>query len=521
MSEITNKLIENQNVSGLIVPSDSRIMKTRWIEVRPQSTFTGDAFDSRGLFQFSLGGSDFMICDRSFYLIKDKITMNNNHPSVGSDISPAFNHLGNLFSSMSHSINDQIITETNNYPEVDAYVARTKKTHSFQDSIGKALNLKSSFLERKNDIAADGLTQDLSVIPTTQNPYTLSNLTGTVELKAVGGVVEGTGTLFTTELKVDQSILTSHGNIYNILAITDNTHMNVSTSAIIEAAGTVIRLFNTNTVYKPSRRTYINSHVYFPNALGTIGNSSILPPGRHTISANANVNYKKNCVESSTNKTQGVGVGEFDYEIQDIRFFACVATYAEIPTTPIYKYAFNQVQLIKSKLGNDISSQDHQINVKGNTNIISVALRNTSITDNRYPVSMFKNGNIQDNLTSLRVAYAGQFKPSPDMKINNIGQDDYKRLYVEHVMAMNMFDKSYMSYDEWRELGIIASYQFQKDGSDYRTCDLTLSVGTASASTNILLFAEYTNYIDIVFEKGTTTITNLDYPLKQDQKPFK
>ncbi len=104
-------------------------------------------------------------------------------------------------------------------------------------------------------------------------------LTGTLTVSAGTATVTGTGTLFTTELSVGQSIIIG-SEAYNVLTITDNTNLTLSSNHIAGASGA--------TAYSDSSLLNIKagsgtSRLYISES-GNVGIGSTSPGNKLTIS---------------------------------------------------------------------------------------------------------------------------------------------------------------------------------------------------------------------------------------------
>ena len=122
-------------------------------------------------------------------------------------------------------------------------------------------------------------------------------------------------------------------------------------------------------------------------------------------------------------------------------------------------------------------------------------------------------GNEDQSLTQLRLTYAAQVQPSPDLQVTYSGATDHlAKLYVNSLMAANGYDGDVLeTKKEWLSMGLISHYTFLKSSGDASTrVDLAITMGTPTSG-NALLFSHFSQVAEITYANSRCTNVRLEF----------
>jgi len=135
------------------------IISRKMVEMRPQSTCTGDNFKGTINFNFTYSGIDEAIYHKSYFYLKYNIA-DKAGTKLGATFFPSMLTMPCLFSSIKHTINNTVIDNIQDPPQIEAYLKRTSTDKAYRDTVGIAEN----FTTAGTDVTSY-LNNDLCWIP--------------------------------------------------------------------------------------------------------------------------------------------------------------------------------------------------------------------------------------------------------------------------------------------------------------------------------------------------------------------
>ena len=251
----------------------------------------------------------------------------------------------------------------------------------------------------------------------------------------------------------------------------------------------------------PAQKHNLVETVWQP-PLSIFGVNTPLPPGNYSLHLTPNTSkYNIASFESVAG-----AVTTQDVVVDHMYFNACVVDGMNIPSDFKYYLDLNEIAIQPKALGATSGEQVLDFTVPATTYAISVASQEkTAGSSTLYSPTKFKCQSDQDlNLTQLRLTYAGQTQPSPDLQVSYTGATDHlAKLYTNTLMAVGGYVRNVLeTKKEFQDLGWIAHYNFMKPSGDSSTrLDLAMTMGTPT-SANALVFAHHSTVAEITYSNG-------------------
>lgn len=513
MATISDSLIENTfswDGKSTYKPHDKNITRTYYEQGKPNVKYTDDDFLGPIEIPFNVPTNCEWIPSRSFLAVNDEIkTISGGQPRApkhSDSHAPSWNTVACLFNAMKVQYNDNTIDEIpDHYAQVSAYRVRTRRGKSFLNGLGQVLDLKPSFEERLNDISSDGWKTPAAPLELYNLP--IKTLTGTITTATDSSTVTGSGgSSFSTQVKSGDYVKTNGEKIYRVIEAKGDD-FTIDCVPKTEEKGVAVSVILHGS---PTRRTYNNERLHIP-ACGIFDveeyfeEGQALPAGAYKLILTVNSNYKKAVLNTLVDKTAGT---DFTYAVKNLKFYACITEYYTTPTKTFYRIPTKQVKVRSVTLNHadEKTRTEKTVNIDANTHKIGIAIQDYRAGNNTiYSPTIFRGeGDVERNLTTLSVKYAGQTKPSSDrtMELSST-TDKYMLSYLDSALATEQFDHSHtapMSYDDWLRLGPLLVFQYQNrsetEGTKSTTADINVSLSAITApSVNILVFNEMYNTI--------------------------
>ncbi len=457
-------------------------------------------------------------------MIRDVVYIGRNtvasQPLMVNDLAPSLNCQDNLFDGCQLTIGGfSLGSRTKLAPQISACEKRIMKSAGWINGAGRSSQCFGiEFQERRNDICSDGVNID----ETLQNEQ--AQVPGTLELFASTAIV-GVGTEFKEDLSIGREYITGGGQVFTVATITDDLNATSVETNVAEGPGALFFL----NVDNSTAQSNANERLYQP-PLGIFKQGKALPPARYELilRPKPDLVYKQSALQSTGfNKDilSGANAGDLangtaEYLIEDIVFFiAVVDNYERVADQMSYVLDLEETEVLPRQISGAAITENYT--VSKSTFGLSVALQDKRAGRNTlYPPSIFKvQGDTQQQLTSLRLDYAGQSRPQPDAQpaFEKIdagtplkGFKDYETYrYAETAVEdLAYYDTGgVLTKDDWRELGELYHFQFRKVGDDISTnVDVSVTYPAfQNGPHNLLLFHHFRRVIEMQIESGQVT----------------
>ena len=527
MAGLNNSIFDlPSSLDELRRPED--VIKVSYRRIVPKASAINAAFPSNRItFDYTLSGNQHWLPSRSYVAIRDEIRYAKLaagaliQPTVGDNVAPAWNCADNLWDSCQLTIGGFSLGSRTNFTDrISAYEKRQQKSKSWIEGVGASTQcMKVSQDARKQDIASDGIIAD-SDGGTILRPLTGADIT----IAAAANTLVGVGTLFLSELKVGDEILTAGGNIITVATIADDTNathgVSVGNTAEANVAGSVIVRGSA------SAQNNLNERLYQP-PLGVFKSGKALPPARYELilGSKPDSTYKQSAIESTgaekvvlpLNPTNGVVANTVDYRVSEIVFYlAVVDNFEAVASGPVtYVLDLEETEVLPRSI--TAGNQNESFTVSKSTFSLGVAVQstasgfNTLASPSKFITAVVGESN---NITSLRVDYAGQSRPQPDAVILKTGTTDFQtwRYGQNAIEDLGFFDTGgVLTKEDWRELGAgeglgaVFGFQWRRTGDDIST-NVVVNVNYSALTLgNLLLFHSFRRVIEMIIENGQVT----------------
>jgi hypothetical protein len=500
----------------------SNLTKTAYRQITPDRTVASNFRNGSIVYRWTVSGNSWWIPNKSFLSLRSKLYRTaSDQPSLSDDIAPSVDFMACLFSSMEMRLNDQPLSRVNSFlPQISALKTRLTKSKAWRDSVGKSTNFwETDFERRRASIVSNVLVDEDEIVEhkialtgTSIAISTTGVLTGSLAI-VNAGVVTSVATALNTELVVGDNIVVDGVKYQVITAATDAT----GTTSVVEPQPTDAVTANAN-FYKiitrrPTtgrQRANIVETVFQP-PLGVFDLSTPLPPGNYSFHAMPDQsNYNKACFESKLGDITGQ-----DMIVEDMYFNAFIVDGENAPDDYEYFLDLNEIAIQPKALTASSGTQVLDFSVPPTTYAISVAVQEKKAgSHTQYsPTKFVLEDNKQNTLTQMRVTYAGQTQPSPDLQVTYSGATDHlTKMYVNTLMNAGGYDSDVLeSKKEFLDMGWISHYRFLKASNDASSrADLALTLDTPAAA-QALVFAHYSNVAHIVYKNRQVESVRLEY----------
>jgi hypothetical protein len=501
-----------------IKANKSNITKVVYRQITPDRGIARTDFpNGEIIYRFTVSGNNWWVPSKSFLSMRSKLYSLNSavtaeqQCTLANDQAPAPGFMACLFAQAEVRLDDRPLSRISSFlPQIDALKTRLTKSKAWRDSIGKSTNFWETDFNKRHESIVSNVISDSD---TRIEEKTALATAGTSVSIATTGVVTGTVTAaLHTEAPVGTTLVIN-GVEYKVTVATNGTTITVEPAPAIAIDATT-DIFIATTRYGKKRlfeQKRNNIETTWQPPLGIFDITTPLPPGNYSLHLTPNTsNYKNAAFESI--KT---ALTTQDVVIEHMYFNACTVEGHNIPDDFTYFLDLSEINLQPKALSSAAGEQVLDFSVAPTTYALSVATQQKSAgTSTLYPPTKFKMQNDQDEgLTQLRLTYAAQVQPSPDLQVTYSGATDHlAKLYVNTLMAANGYDSDVLeSKQEWLEMGLISHYTFLKPAGDASTrVDLAINMG-ATTSGNALLFSHYSQVAEITYQNGRTTNVRLEY----------
>lgn len=533
MAGLNNSIFDlPHSLEELRRPEDVIKVSTR--KIIPRAASKGGDFPGSDItFDFVLAGNQHWIPSRSYVVLRDSIYVGDSNtdpvqPNINAlgnaaaDVAPAMNCQDNLWDGVQLTVGGfSLGSRTKLAPQISACEKRIMKSASWLDGAGKSSQcFEPSFFKRREDILAQGRIEDGTNVRREQ-------LTGTVTIVNNSEALAGVNTLFLTELREGDQIITQDNiaanvvQVLTVLQITTNTAATVTSDVhIAQGAGTLYNFYGPS---KKSAQANKNERLYQP-PLGVFKQGKALPPARYELILRPKPDtvYKQSALESKVNNLVIAGgardtagdltEGEYEYIVDNIVFFlAVVDNYERVADQMSYVLDLEETEVLPRQIPGNMPTTEN-FTVSKSTFGLSVALQDNRAGRNTlFSPSLFKTeNNSQQSLTSLRLDYAGQSRPQPDAQPSFIAGTDHEtyRWSESAIEDLAYYDTGgVLTKDDWRELGELYHFQWRKVGDDISTnVDVSVTYGAfTNGPHNLLLFHHFRRVIEMQIESGQVT----------------
>jgi hypothetical protein len=490
----------------------SNLTKTAYRQVTPDRTLTSDNFkNGEIIYRFSVSGNSWWIPSKSYMGLRSKMYITGTtQPSLASDIAPAPGFTGCLFSQAEMRLNDQPLSRINSFlPQVDAIKTRIFKSKAWRDSIGKSTNFWETNFERRRASIVSNLVVDEDE-PVEQKIA----LTGATIAISTAGVLTGDATaLLSTELAINDVIVVNGIKYQVITAPTDAT----GTTSVVAPHPSVAVPANANFYKVVSRKPTTGRQqanlietVWQP-PLSIFDITTPLPPGNYSLHLTPNQsNYKNACFESKLG-----ALTTQDVIVENMYFNACIVDGVNPPDDFEYYLDLEEIAVVPKELSTTTGEQVLDFSVAPTTYALSVAVQEKKAgSDTRFPPTKFVLQNSEEKkLSQMRLTYAGQTQPSPDMQVSyGSGTDHLTKMYVNTVINANGYDYGVLeSKKEYLDMGWFQHYTFLKPSGDASSrVDLAITVENPTEA-NALLFSHHSKVAHIVYKNRQVETVRVEY----------
>jgi len=478
---------------------------------------TGDNFAS-GLqdYVFSIGKPNSLIMSASYFRIKLTLTVNNRAPLVSDGIALAENCCANMFNQVIFKAGGQDISSMMQHaPQGAQCRQRLNTSSSWGDSVGKsAFMLEPDFRERQKYTSLKPVTVGMGDAATTvaiaANGVTTSAGTAATVFNDPVGLLEA------------GDVLIVGGVDYNILSITDATHVVVDnpTGAIIAATANWHIVKQADYEEYQGRNTI---YVIWRPQIGIFSYEGHLGSGDYRMSMNPNPLFKKAAVQTLRSMQIGGGEGEFNLNVDEIKFYAC--TEKKIIPDQTLPMELHEAE-VHSKTATSVSSW--QFNLPVSTKAISVFFQaNESGSDTRFPPSLFKlmNGS-EKKMSSIQLTYAnivhpntmwnGEYQSTYGTGHNPTNlKNELQQRYVDTYREAGMLDMAAgcESYKNFLKRGMLVHYSFTRDKDNLSTtfqlqANFVGGNGSLPPNSKVFVVAFYSKLVDITTSGGQVVQVN-------------
>ena len=493
-----------------IEDNKSNITKIAYRQVTPDRSLTASNFENgEVIFRFTVSGNSWWIPSKSYCSLRSKLySTGTTQPTLADDIAPAPGFTSTLFSQCEFRLDDRPLSRCNSFlPQVDALKTRLTKSKAWRDSVGKSTNFwEPDFHRRQASIVSDLVVDEDE--PVEQKIA----LTGATIAISTAGVTGDATALLSTELAVNDVIVVN-GVKYQV--ITAPTNATGATSVVAPHPSVAVPAnanFYKVAPRKPSsgkQRTNLVETVWQP-PLGIFDITTPLPPGNYSLHLTPNTSkFKLACFESKV-----ANLATQDMIVEHMYFNACVVEGMNAPDDFDYFLDLSEIAVQPKALANSAGEQVLDFSVSPTTYALSVAVQEKSAgSSTLYPPTKFTcQSNEEKKLTQMRVTYAGQVQPSPDLQVSYTGATDHlTKLYVNTLMNANGYDSDVLeTKKEFLDMGWIAHQTFLKPSGDAST-RVDLSITLPATSGNALLFSHYSNVAHIVYKNRQVESVRLEY----------
>ncbi len=507
------------------------VIKISTRKIIPKSASKDANFPSSTIsFDWTVSANSHWIPSRSYVVIRDRIFQNVGNaatqPTVAGDVAPAFNCQDNLWDSVNLTIGGFSLGSKSHYcPQISAVNKRLLKSKSWVDGAGKSVyTCEPNFDRRKADIASDG-----SVLFTAQS-QAYENLPGggTVAVDEATGVVTGTNTFFTVDLRVGDIIqVGAVPEAGVVVRIASNTSlvMTFPLNTIINAGGAIQRLRLQDGTSQNTARANLNERLYSP-PIGIWRSGKALPPARYELHCTpfSDQVYKQSAVQSQnaalTFPPGAVAAGAdltgftAEYNIEDIYLIVAIAdNYERPPDKATYVLDLEETDMMPRKISGDTVNENYT--VSKSTFALSVALADGSAGRNTlWSPSRFVARNAREqSITSLRMDYAGQSLPNPPAEMKfEAGLDHFSWYGYGNKITedLSMYDVGgAITKRDWLSLGPLFHKQFKKTGDNISTnVDIQATYAPftdVNERHDLLLFYHYRRVAEFTIENNQVT----------------
>jgi hypothetical protein len=494
-----------------IEDNKSNLTKTAFRQITPDRSVSGTDFpNGEIIYRWTVSGNTWWIPSKSYISLRSKLySTGTTQATLADDIAPSPGFTGCLFSQAEMRLNDQPLSRINSFlPQIDALKTRLTKSKAWRDSVGKSTNFwEPDFQRRRASIVSNVLVDEDEVVEQK------IALTGTSIEISTAGVLTGIATLLDTELVAGDNIVVDGVKYQVITAPTDET----GTTSVVEPKPTDAVPANTNFYKIISRkpttgrqRANLVETIYQP-PLGIFDISTPLPPGNYSLHLTPNTsNYKSACFESTA-----ANLTTQDMIVDHMYFNACVVDGMNAPDDFDYFLDLNEIAVQPKALSASAGEQVLDFSVAPTTFALSVATQEKSAgSSTLFPPTKFVCLNAEEKtLTQMRVTYAGQVQPSPDLQVTYSGPTDHlTKLYVNTLMNAHGYNSDVLeSKKEFLDMGWINHQVFLKPSGDASTrVDLAITLGTPT-SANALLFSHYSNVAHISYKNRQVESVRIEY----------
>ncbi len=511
------------------------VIKISTRKIIPKSASKKDSFPGSDItFDFTLSGNQHWLPSRSFVVIRDSLYEGRlvggqantpDQPNLNDGIAPSLNCQDNLWDGCQLTVGGfSLGSRTKLAPQISAINKRVMKSASWLSGAGSSAHTwDARFSKRQNDVVRRGIIGDAAA---TQ----YDTLTGTIEMK-VDGQITGTGTLFTEELangdliRMDKDDVKTNEIVARVTNIVSNTLLVVAADdAETIGAGATVEIC---TQGYPSPRANKNERIYVP-PMGIFHQGKALPPARYELilRPKPDLVYKQSAVESLAAVTIQGGArdganaltnGHVEYLVDDIVFYlAVVDNHERVPDKMTYVLDLEETEVLPRKITGGATVQEN-FTVSKSTFGLTVALQSKNAGRNTLfsPSRMVVAGDHQNNLTTLRVDYAGQSRPQPnaapafEADVNSFKDYATYRYTETAVEDLAYYDTGgVQTKDEWRSMGPIYHFQWRRVGDDISTnvdVEVNYPNFAAGEQENLMLFHHFKRVIELTIESGQVT----------------
>jgi len=138
------------------LPENKTVLNRRFVEVRPQSDCTGTNFAGNINFNFTISGYDRLVPNKAYFYVKYNSTVGGAATPMNGAYSASTLQMSTLFNNVSHRLNNTLIDNVSDTPQVEMYVKRLSTDKSYKETIGTAeifeVANKECTLKVNNDI---------------------------------------------------------------------------------------------------------------------------------------------------------------------------------------------------------------------------------------------------------------------------------------------------------------------------------------------------------------------------------
>ena len=437
---------------------------------------------------------------------------------------PAFNLPDNLWDGYELTIGGfSMGSKTKLAPQIAVCEKRLSKSRGYLKGVAAySKEWVPSFGKRKQEIVLNGMTQtdDQDEFKIGDNVTTDNNTT-----------LIGVGTSFLTDLQPGDKVRMASGAIVYVENVTNDLNAVILTSVSDENNVAAYRIGS-----NASNRANFNERIFQP-ALAVFNQGKPIRPARYELilRPKPDVLYKQSAIETNVATVMKGGdnssiagslpTGQYEYLINEIVFYVCIVeNYERQPDKMTYILDLEETEVLPRQISGG-SSVTENYTVSKSTFGLSIALQDRRAGQNTlFSPSLFRvEGGFQDQITILKVDYAGQTRPNPQkmMKhdVGDIVSSDFTTWgYAESAIEdLAWYDTGgALVKDDWRRLGNLFHYQFRKTGDDistdvnvevsYPNAFLTTGPAEVSAKHNLLLFHHFRRVLEFTIENNQSKL---------------